>query len=273
MRVLVFEDRDDKFGTIEQGLISIGVDPRSIRRAKSLASGVRELRSKFDLYIIDLWLPMVDNGEDVDVTREVVALLDQGRDLQSPVVAITSFAAEAEKHSSFLASKGVHIYDFNSADIWQQALSVFLQQANDRHRYDFIIFTALDEERKAFAHVEGVETKSVTRAGMSFWDFELNGKKGSIVLFPRMGLVSASICTARVLENYAPKIVCMSGICAGVGKETFLGQLLITELCWEYQSGKWFDDFFQPSLTRLRLQSRLELISLSTSKTQTCRGG
>ena len=36
----------------------------------------------------------------------------------------------------------------------------------------------------------------------------------------------------------------MSGICAGIGDEAGLGQLLVAELCWEYQSGKWLDEVF-----------------------------
>jgi adenosylhomocysteine nucleosidase len=58
----------------------------------------------------------------------------------------------------------------------------------------------------------------------------------------------------------------MSGICAGVGKNAELGQLLVTDLVWEYQSGKWLDEMFEaepyqvsiPQDTRLKVSKLLD---------------
>ena len=49
---------------------------------------------------------------------------------------------------------------------------------------------------------------------------------------------AASITTASI-ERFRPKLVAMSGICAGIEARTKLGQVLVCERCWEYQVGKY----------------------------------
>ena len=68
-----------------------------------------------------------------------------------------------------------------------------------------------------------------------------------VLLFflPRMGLVNVTASVARALEIFNPEIVAMSGICAGLASNAVLGQLLVTDVVWEYQSGKWLAEAFE----------------------------
>jgi nucleoside phosphorylase len=62
----------------------------------------------------------------------------------------------------------------------------------------------------------------------------------------------------------------MSGICAGIGSNAELGQLLVADIVWEYQSGKWLDEAFEaepyqvsiPQNTRLTLSKLLDFDDL-----------
>ena len=52
-----------------------------------------------------------------------------------------------------------------------------------------------------------------------------------------MGLVGMAITASKAIEAFQPKIVCMSGICAGVEGEVGLLDIIIGNICWEYQTG------------------------------------
>lgn len=54
----------------------------------------------------------------------------------------------------------------------------------------------------------------------------------------RIGMVATSILCSRLLPILQPKIVVMTGICAGNKDEVSLGDIIIAESCWNYQSGK-----------------------------------
>jgi adenosylhomocysteine nucleosidase len=60
-----------------------------------------------------------------------------------------------------------------------------------------------------------------------------------------MGLVEASIISTRAVERFNPKILAMSGICAGVSGNSKIGNLVLADICWEYQAGKWADEKFK----------------------------
>lgn len=60
-----------------------------------------------------------------------------------------------------------------------------------------------------------------------------------------MGLVNAAVTAGLCIDRYKPSVVGMSGICGGFKGRAFLGQLIISSMVYEYQSGKWASDGFQ----------------------------
>jgi adenosylhomocysteine nucleosidase len=48
-----------------------------------------------------------------------------------------------------------------------------------------------------------------------------------------------------VIDLFQPSILAMSGICAGVQGNTKLGTVVVADICWEYQAGKWADTGFK----------------------------
>ncbi|UCI21964.1 response regulator [Mesorhizobium sp. B2-1-8] len=245
MRIVVFEDMDDKFEAIRAELSKKGVKDAAIHRVKTVAQFASIGGSSPDLCILDIRMPGVEGGESRSSGREILKMLDYSGHIRVPVLAITAFPEEADNCRDDFAARGCIIYDFDRQEMWSQALDIFLAQARDRGRYDFIIFTALEKERRGFLSDGRVKIESLTRYGIDLWDFELDGRSGTIVLMPRMGLVVAATLVSRVLDQYAPRVVAMSGICAGNGDHSKLGQLLVADMCWEYQSGKWLDDLFE----------------------------
>jgi nucleoside phosphorylase len=54
----------------------------------------------------------------------------------------------------------------------------------------------------------------------------------------RMGMVSASVLTTKLLLTLRPRLCVMPGICAGIRGRTELGDVICAETVWDYQSGK-----------------------------------
>jgi adenosylhomocysteine nucleosidase len=277
VRVVVFEDDTSKKEVILAALEAKGVARNSVRCVETLAqfAGVGG-EVEVDLFILDLRMPGAAGTESRSVGLEILEMLDHGGRKRTPVLAITAYPEEAASLRDRFAERGCIIFDFEQRAQWGNALDIFLAQAHEKGRYDFIIFTALDEERMPYSQFRDIEVKSQVRNGLNVWETELNGRPGAIFMLPHMGLVNASIVVSRVLENYSPTVVAMSGICAGLGDEIFLGQLLIADLCFEYQSGKWIEEMFLaepyqvsiPPLTRpevaLAIENRAVVDALET---------
>ncbi|MFK4810357.1 response regulator receiver protein [Devosia sp. ZW T5_3] len=245
MRVVVFEDDTAKKEVILAALEARGVGRNTVRCVANLAqfAGVGA-DVEVDLFILDLRMPGATGADSRNVGLEILEMLDHGGRKRAQVLAITAYPEEAEPIRDRFAERGCIIFDFEQRAQWGNALDIFLAQAHERGRYDFIIFTALEEERMPYSQFRDIEVKSQIRNGLNVWETELDGRPGAIFMLPHMGLVNASIVVSRVLENYSPSVVAMSGICAGLGSEIHLGQLLVADVCFEYQSGKWLDEVF-----------------------------
>jgi nucleoside phosphorylase len=57
-----------------------------------------------------------------------------------------------------------------------------------------------------------------------------------------MGPVAASILTMKPLLKYRPSLVAMAGICAGIPGKAEIGDVIATEISWDWQSGKYVDN-------------------------------
>lgn len=266
MKVVVFEDDDNKWMAIKDCLLSKGLREANIKRIENVARFVEIASAPIDLCIIDIRMPGVTGGEARSAGVELLQMLDYSKMQPIPVLAITAYPEEANAVRSYFDSRGCIIYNYDDRKTWSQALDIFIAQANEKGRYDFLLFAALKEERDAFLTLPDIRIKSIKRGGLDIWEFDLAGRSGAIILLPRMGLINAAVVTARALEMYSPSVVAMSGICAGIEGNAELGQLLVTDFVWEYQSGKWLNEVFKaepyqvniPSNTRLALAKILD---------------
>jgi nucleoside phosphorylase/CheY-like chemotaxis protein len=266
MSVVVFEDNDAKWNVIRSTLIEKGIKESGIKRIDSISQFVEISGKPIDLCIIDLLMPGVSGGDARNAGSELLQMLDYSGMQRIPVLAITAYSEEAIQQREAFSARGCIIYNYDERHVWSQALDIFIAQAKEKGRYDFLIFTAIKPERDAYIKLLESKVESTQRSGLDLLECDVDGKAGAIVLLPRMGIINAAIVTARALELYTPSVVAMSGICAGVGSSAELGQLIIADIVWEYQSGKWLDDAFEaepyqvsiPQNTRLTLSKLLD---------------
>jgi adenosylhomocysteine nucleosidase len=260
MTIVVFEDNDDKYAVILGELVSKGISESHVTRIDNVAQAIQISNGKVDLCIIDIRMPGVSGGSTRSTGTELLEILNYAGMRPVPVLAITAYPDEARSLQEAFSSRGCIIYDYDEKNIWSQALDVYLAQARSRQRFDFLIITALKEERDAFLNFPTLGVISKIHSGLDIWEVTLAGHQGAIILLPRMGLVNAAVITAQAIERCAPSVVAMSGICAGLASSVELGQLLVTDMVWEYQSGKWLNEVFEAEPYQVTVKPETSLV-------------
>ncbi|WP_205343034.1 hypothetical protein [Denitrificimonas caeni] len=243
MKILLIEDEDIKYKEIAAHLKERGVADSDIIHAKNMTDFAAALSLEIDLFIIDLKVPNLDSGSAIFNGKVILESIVKAGKNDALLLAISSYPADFPEVREQFEAQGCILADYTNTSGWKSTLNHLLTQLKKNIKFDFLIFCALKEERKPYsAFIDG---RLVNRAGINFLDFEINKARGSVVLLPQMGLVNAAVVASICIDRYKPEVVAMSGICGGFEDRTELGQLLVSKMAYEYQSGKWFDHEFQ----------------------------
>jgi adenosylhomocysteine nucleosidase len=267
MKVCVFEDVDVKFQSIAQHLTNHGVMVADIVRVAVLSEALSKLLTKYDLIVVDLMMPFVSDGPAQFAGGDIANLLETAGGFSAEVVVITEYPQSSVEAVQAFARRGCVTTDFAREEVWKAALVSLLAKIEDKRCYDFIGICSVDVELDGILRAGKFAPKRVTRDKLTYEEVRYEGHFGALVQLPRMGLVNAAAATSMILEKYRPKIMFMSGICGGTG-DGKMGRLLISEMCWEYQSGKWTDSGFEhePYQEKLDGDVRADLKSMIASK-------
>lgn len=55
----------------------------------------------------------------------------------------------------------------------------------------------------------------------------------------RMGMLPAAILVSKLVQSLRPRVVLMTGICAGIEGKVQLGDIIVSTECWSWESGKY----------------------------------
>lgn len=256
--IIIVDDCDEKIKVI------LSAFPDSIRNdidiAISKASAQQFFSKKsYDLAIIDLALPRQDNGS--PIPTEGVNLIQEINEFdwfKAPkrMLAITQHEELDREYSEILKELGVTLHYHDGTGSIEGIIKYqydMIAKANSQVEFDYdaVIVAALDEEAKPILEDSRFTWNRVTLFGVeditirtSSIQCEKGNKKIALVTLPRMGLVSSSITTSRIVNALKPRCVVMPGICAGVEGEVNYGDIIIANPSWEWQTGKWKGDDF-----------------------------
>lgn len=248
MKILVLEDEDEKFKAIEQHIGQIITD-FSIERQKNWFDYARAITStKFDLILLDLLVPRSPRDNAVEDHHQ--SLVSTTRDYSSK-----SFSTPAIVLTRQNMDQGDFVYDLNKVDInvipfneygaWKEALKVKVLAAQPKKKFEFVIVCALEKEADAFEGLTDTWGPIKTISGLICREINIGPYKGVIVRAHRMGLVAAAVVATMALERFEPRLICMSGICGGVGGDSEMYDLLVTQICHQHDAGKWSSDGFK----------------------------
>jgi nucleoside phosphorylase/CheY-like chemotaxis protein len=250
VRVLVIEDEDDKRDEISAEVLDFFGAEVAFDYSKTFGDATQKiLKKSYDLIVADLLMPRRKNETPVDVSEEIIDHLSNS-DLNrlTTVVAISRFDDIVAQRQSIFARSGIFLIKYADETEWKSCLRICMQRANFQTVYDFVIVCALELERSAF---EGVKQPNfeygglVTGHGLDVREFKIGDLRGACVLQQRMGLVDASITATRALDAFNPRLICMAGICGGLSSEAPLGAVLVSDITWEHQAGKWVGTDFE----------------------------
>lgn len=250
MNILIIEDNVLKRSEIEQVIneeLHNNNNNPTYSYADNLVFARRQLQTQvYDLIIFDMYLPLANNHfDEVDCSEELISEFSVSKNYQAEAIALTQFEiSEIENFQSF-NSAGITVVHFNENKNWVAALRQKITRASQKIKSDFLIFCALTKERNAYSEAGCILGKQKNISGMNCLEITIDGKHGFIIKPHNMGLVNMAIIASKAIELFQPKIVSMSGICAGVKGETNYLDIIVGKTCWEYQTGKWKDGSFK----------------------------
>ena len=143
------------------------------------------------------------------------------------------------------------VYDTSTND-WKNkleesvriAISIILKNSVKRsYDYDVAVICALKEEldivKKSLTDIHEI---NVSDDDFIYYEgvFKKEDKKRKVVMAQstHMGMVPAATLTTRMIYNFAPKYIVMTGITAGIKGKVNIGDVIAAEYTWDYGAGK-----------------------------------
>lgn len=271
MKILLIEDSKEKTKKIREFILTSGLDSVDIVEENNLRTACKELlTNKFDLIIFDIFLPKNEANLEYteDCSDDLIYSFSESKNYKTETLAISSYSFDSLDNSYLFNLHGIPIVEYSDSDkddAWKTSLKIKLEKAKNKYNFDFIIFTALEKERAAYSKTSAIIGESVNIDGMNCKEVKIKSKKGLIIKPHTMGPVDMAITATKAIEKFQPKLVTISGICAGIQDESNFLDIIVPDICWFMQSGKFKNGEFIPDARQLPIEQNLatELEQLS----------
>src|SRR5262249_10891681 len=112
------------------------------------------------------------------------------------------------------------------------------------YKTDICIITALANPEMKAVHrlpweweaIRPLDESTFVREGFIYID----KRRFSVVTAvpSRMGMVSTALLASKLIANFRPRFIGMTGVCAGVKDKTNIGDVIFADPTWDWQSGK-----------------------------------
>lgn len=242
MKILILEDEIHKLAEIKEVIHSFNKEI-IISDCANFGDFCQLLeRDIYNLIIVDLVAPPAAGMPTVDLSGNLINNIRENgsKNINTPVLAMTQFAIQANENYKSFNESNITIINYAKEDEkWKSILKNRINENFPIPNFDFIIFCALKLEADAFIKLNLASKELKTFKGLDYHEINISDCKGIVIIFPKMGLVDAAITVTRAIEFLQPKLICMSGICAGIKENTKIYDLIIPTLCYQHDSGKW----------------------------------
>lgn len=262
MRILIADDLQSKIAKLVHVLVhTCGVTRDQIEITQTAADTRRLLKDQFfDLFVMDILLP--EKPEDppsrttsLDLLKEII---EEGMCVKpAHILGLTAYPEEAAAAEPYFRDQLWSLIKFDETnDGWAKPICNCIEyikkqraQTEDlSYDVDVCVITALqDPEMEAVVRLpwiweaaEPLDNTQFVRRGRIVVD----GQSYSIVaaVAPRMGMISAALLASKMIAQYRPRLLAMTGICAGIKEKTALGDIIFADTSWDWQSGKRIKD-------------------------------
>ena len=256
MKILVVEDNPEKLRQVLNAISRGGASDRDV----SIAHDTREAKlvlkeHQFDLMVLDLVLPT--HPAEAPRQDAGINLLQEVQDralfrMPREVVGLTAYDEIREEATDMFGQFMWSILQFDpTSESWSLQLTrkvshlLLAERAEDPVQFgcDACVITALPLELDAVLRIpwKWTEFERPTDVTM-YWRGEFPGRDGERTVFaasaPRMGMTAAAILSTKMIEAFRPKLIVMTGIAAGIRGRCELGDVIVADPSWDWESGK-----------------------------------
>ena len=264
MKILIVDDSAVKISEVKSLLDSVGANGHCNVDVANCGLRARELLSRiqYDLLILDIKLPLREGDEpDRKGGMNLLTEITLGERFLRPthVVALTGFEDLRKEFESKYNNGQWTIETYDPADLgWRERLrakAVYiyksLRQAGADYGVDLCVIVALTSpELDAIRSLPWHWGQAEALDPVSFFyrgKFLSGEKEFSVVASAasRMGMVSSATLTQKLIHHHRPRILAMTGICAGIKGACELGDILVADPCWDWQMGKYAQEAFE----------------------------
>jgi nucleoside phosphorylase/CheY-like chemotaxis protein len=265
VKILIVDDAPEKVGEVKKLLPVVNTNQLHLDVASNGLEARQHLtQTQYDLLILDIKLPLRSN--DKADKRGGMSLLSEitlsNRFLRpTHVVALTGFDDLRREFESKFNNGQWTIETYDPADLgWRERLKAkveyirrTLAQSGQSYETDVCIVTALPSPELDAVRSLPLEWSApdaldpvtfLYRASLN-----LENREFSIVASacPRMGMTAAATLTQKLVQQLRPRLLVMTGICAGVPDSCGIGDVILGDPCWDWQMGKYLRDAFEMS--------------------------
>ncbi|WP_311064976.1 hypothetical protein [Halomonas sp. DWK9] len=270
MNILIFEDDFEKKLLVERVIKDMDVGADIIHAAHFQDFMKNVYGRKFDLIVADLIAPQFKGYEAIDLTQNIIEAVraPDSINLLTSVLALTRYDDKAEANFKGLNIKDISVVTFSeNVDEWQDSLRSKVVSCMPPITFDFIVVCALAKEVDGFIEAGYEVGYAENISGLECRRINIGEKHGAIVKLPRMGLVTCSIISTLAIEIFKPKLICMSGICAGIEGKANIYDVIIPDACHQHDNGKWSEKGLEPEVYNVLIPSdvRLSISSVLTN--------
>lgn len=263
MDILLIEDCAKKTAEIMEQLITFEPSIRpEVIVSNTLEDARRNLlKKRFDLIIFDFYLPISESLPDaVDLSSELIAEFCESDNYDAESIAITRYDLKSIEHVNEFNANGVTVVKYSdSSVVWKKGLERQIKKISEKSRYDFLIFCALSKERMAYKNTCAVLGSLQKIKGLNCQEITVDSKVGLCIVPLRMGPVHTAIMASKAIERFQPKLVAMSGICAGFPGEAKMLDIIVADNVWDYSVGKITDEGFKSEPYPLQIDNGLKV--------------
>lgn len=280
-KILIVEDDSDKLRDVTSVLDKIeGLNDDNIDHVVDSIGAKNKLKEKFyDLVILDIAIPL-RKSEHIDINGGIKLLKEiLERDIYkkpSHIIGLTAldevFKTATEKFNNQILS--VIRYSLTDVEWKSQLINGLKQRLNAKsscdsielkYNFDIAIICAVQTEFDAIKALSDNWTKiNVVSDSSPYFEttFEKDDKVFKVIAAcaPQMGMNASSALTMKIIYNFRPKYIFMTGIAASIKDTTShgFGDILIIDECWDGGAGKITQDrdgkkIFQQAANNLRI--------------------
>jgi len=252
MKSLVIEDKAEKLRSIVQVLEDSGSE---VDHARTQSAAISKLQdSSFDLLVIDIALPKsASDPPDRRGGLDLMKSIEEHETVYTPqhIIGLTAYEDIISDFEKSFSKDGVALIKYEKdSDIWKQRLSslsdrIISSSKNIHNEYKShaVIICAVEPEKRQILR-NGWDWEQLNRFDdISPYYYTNIGQNNNCDIYltspPRMSLVPATVSAMKSIEVFRPKYIVMCGIMAGINERTNIGDVIVADPVWNWESGKW----------------------------------